>query len=510
MAEARVALDNWPFEKGERVKLIKLSKPYSDKGLWYIDAVFFSVISKREKRLQRYFGDLHLLICGADYIDGKRQEMPGWKTIDIPTSKQSINISNLEPYLNEDKINQKEFDYYTFGFSYKGLYYIIPLHELLRAVLAPDIFWLKQVTLLDSIDTRVSYEFENQELIINFFSEVPAKYANMDEKIKQAAWVFFNPDIYTMIEQTYYSIINGNGIKFDFLFNELRFTAKAEVRDNKAYVKEIISVKGKKINCENIIVNHAGFVEYERDYTEKEKKWTPVQRANGEKSLVSDKTATPNALDIDQCESVESEYISFVKIERIRSKRSSGTTVSSKTLPRDVEGNNTRTTADTGGIDTVPQLEFENKIDEELADSFSEIIEIFNLMEERDEIISIGYHIGELNDHFRFRSVCTLEDGITPRKYLVGQIKLIDGTEAMLVEVEKANLTTRMFVSAIPQKWNLICHKIMKRLIENSGSWPDVGAFEFKELEVRKFKHTNADINQREKRIFESLNVVHA
>lgn len=374
-------------------------------------------------------------------------------------------------------------------------------------MLAPDIFWLIQVNLLDSIDTRVSYELEHRQLTINFFSEVPVKYANMDEKIKQAAWVFSNPSIYTMIDQTYHSIMNGDGIKFNFLFHELCFTAKGEVRDNKAYVKEITAVKGKKIHCGNIIVNHAGFVEYEKNSSEKEKKWPPAEKTNGDKSLVSDKTATPNMLDIDQCDSVESEYISFVKIKRIRSKRSSGTKVSSKTIPREVEGNIERTTADIGGLDTVPQLEFENKVDEKLTGVFAEIIAIISLMEDRDEVVSIGYHIGELNDHYQFRSVCTLNDGITPRKYIAAQIKLVGGKEAMLVEVERENrkLTTRICVSNASQDWNLICHKIMKGFIENSGSWLDIGIFQFDGLEVYKFKHINIESGNREKRMFESI-----
>lgn len=329
----------------------------------------------------------------------------------------------------------------------------------------------------------------------------------MDEKIKQAAWVFSNPRIYTMIEQTYHNIMSGSGIKFDFLFDELHLTARAEMRDNKEYVKEITSVKGKIINCSNIIANHSSFVEYEDDSTAKEKKWTPVERVNGEKSLVSDKTATPYKLDVDRCESVESEYVSFVNIKRTKTKRSSGTKVSSKTMPRDVEGNNKRTTADVGGLDAVPQLEFENKIDEKFAGFFVEIIAILSLMGDRDEVVSIKYHIGELNDHFQFRSVCRLDDGITLRKYLIGQIKLINGKEAILIEVEKANLTTRMFVSDLAQNWNLICHKIIKWSIKNSGSWPDIGDFEFKELEVYKFKHTNADVSRRKNRIFETLNI---
>lgn len=506
MGKARVGFSNWPFEKGEKVKLMKISKPYSNEGLWYIDAVYLSGVSNQAKRLKHYFGDLHLLICGADYIDGKRRDMPKWTTVDIHISKQSLSNRKPEPYRNKDKINQEEFNYYTFGLSYKGIYYIIPLQELLRTVLAPDVFWLNQVTLLDSIDARVVYEVNYKELRMNFLSDVPAKYANMDEKIKQAAWVFTNSEIYKMIDQTYHNIRNGNGIKFDFLFKEIHLTAKVEMRDSKAYVKEIISVKGKKINCNDIIVTHASFVEYEGDPTEKkEKKWTPAEKADGERSLVSDKTSTSNTLDIDKHEPVQSEYMSFAKIKRIRNKRSGGTKISSMTMLRDIEGAKKRTTADVGGLDTVPQLEFENKIDEKLAGSFAEIIAILSLMEDRNEVVSIGYHIGELNDHFKFRSVCTLDDGLTPRKYIVGLIKLVDGKEARLIEVEKARLTTRMFISNAHQNWDLVCHKIIKGLVEGSGSWPDVGSFGFKELEVRKFKHTNIDASQREKRIFDSL-----
>lgn len=169
MAEARVRFGNWPFEKGELVKLLKISKPYSALGLWYINAVYLPEKSRRAT-LRHSFGDLHLLICGANYVDGKRQDMPGWVTIDVYISKQSINKSIPQPYLNEDKINH-EFNCYSFGLNNKGNYCIIPIHELLRAVLAPDVFWLTQVTVLDSIDTRVIYDVDQQYLTMTFLSE---------------------------------------------------------------------------------------------------------------------------------------------------------------------------------------------------------------------------------------------------------------------------------------------------------------------------------------------------
>lgn len=509
MGKTGIGFDKWPFSKGEQVKLIKISKPYSSDGLWYIDAVYLSKISKRAKRVKHYFGDLHLLICGGDYLDGKRQDMPGWTTMDIHVSKKAILNRKPEPYLNKDKINQSEFNYYTFGISNDGSYVIIPLHELLRTTLAPDIFWLNQVTLLDSIETRVIYESDSYFLKMTFLSDVPVKYVKMDEKIKHAAWVFSNPNIYEMINQTYQSIRNGEGIKFDFLFEELSFRARVEIKDNKTYIKEIVSFKRKKINCRNIFVYHPSLLEYEPGSDEKEKKWTPVTKSDGDRSLVSDKTAAPGKLDINRYETVESEYSSFVKIKRIRSNRSSGKRISLKTIPKCIDGKSKRTTSDFGGLETVPQLEFENNVGEKFEGLFTEIISVLSLMENRDEVTSIEYHIGELNHHYRFRSICTLADEITPRRYLVGKIQLIEGQEAILIEVERENLalTTLMLISNTPQNWKLICHQIMKGLIKKSGSWPAIENFGFKQLESHRFKHTNADVSQREKRMFKSLYV---
>lgn len=507
MYKSKIGFANWPFEKGEKVKLIKISKPYQENGLWYIEALYLSHLTNRPQNIKHNFGDLHLLIYNADYIDGKRLDMPDWAIVDIHIPESIISIKKPEPHCIKDKKEKHEFDYYTFGIGYRGKYFVIPLHEILRATLAPDVFWLNQVTLLDSIDTRVICEGDSNCLQMVFLPDVPVRYVQIDEKIKHAAWVFSNENIYEMIKQIYNSIKDGDGIKFAFLFTELRFTAKVEESGGKVYVKEIISFKGKKINCQNIIVEHPSLVEYEKDASEKEKKWTPVEKADGNKALLSDKTATPGSLDINRYESVQSEYSSSVKIERIRIRKASGNRISLKTMPVDAGETHKRTTADFGGLETVPPLEFANKISEEYVGSFSDIISIFRFMEDRDEVITIGYHIGNLNDHYQFRSICTLADDITPRKYLAGRIQLHGGKEAMFIEIEreKIALSTLIIVSYGSQNWKLVNDQILKGLIKNSGSWPDFESIGIEQLEFYKFKHTNADIRQKENRIFKSI-----
>jgi len=506
MGRGTVGFAHWPFAKDEKAKLIKISRPYSINGLWYIDAVYLSKVSNRAKYLKHYFGDLHLLVCGAEYVNGKKQDMEDWVTVDVRFSKELINYRRPEPYLNQDKIHKK-YNYYTFGLKNKGIYYVIPLHELLRAGLTPDIFWLNQVTALDSIDTRVLYETKEDRLLLTFLPDVPVKYIKMDEKIRHAAWVFSNPKIYQMIAQGYHSIKNDDGIRFDFLFDELHFKAKVERKEDLAYVKEIISFKRKKINCTNIIVEHPNLAEYSRDTVEQDKKWMPVEIANGDRLLVPNETAIPNLLDIDKYNSIQSEYITSVKIKRIRNIRNGGHQITPMTIPKYIDGKANRTTADFGGLDTVPQIEFENNIEEKYEGLFLEIISVFKLMEKRDEVISIGYHIGDLTDHYKYRSICTLADGFTPRKYLTGKIQLTNGKEVLLIEVarEKLALSTLILVFNTKQNWKLVVHRIIKGLIRKSGSWPEIEKDGFEKAEIYKFKHTGACVCHKEKRIFEAI-----
>jgi hypothetical protein len=75
----------------------------------------------------------------------------------------------------------------------------------------------------------------------------------------------------------------------------------------------------------------------------------------------------------------------------------------------------------------------------------------------------------------------------------------------MIIEIERERpLTTLMFVSNSSREWGGVCHRVIKGLIEKSGSWPDIKAFNFKGLDVYRFNHTN-DIVKKEKRIFSAL-----
>lgn len=142
---------------------------------------------------------------------------------------------------------------------------------------------------------------------------------------------------------------------------------------------------------------------------------------------------------------------------------------------------------------------------------FKDIQAILQLMETRKEVESIEYYIGGLNDHWRYRAICTLNDGVTQRKYLLSKIKCHNGLQAVLIEIQRENLalSTLMCISNSLLKWDVICHNILKRFIVNSGVWPNLEDMEETvKLVSCRFKHTDVNIARKEKRIFEKIIVV--
>jgi len=100
-----------------------------------------------------------------------------------------------------------------------------------------------------------------------------------------------------------------------------------------------------------------------------------------------------------------------------------------------------------------------------------------------------------------------LDDGKTPRKYLIGKLKLHNGTEVALIEIQRKNmkLSTLMCIPRDFPKWNCIFHRILKGFIEKSGVWPDFKEIGLELIDFYRFKHTNVEICKKEKRIFECI-----
>ncbi len=384
MVKTAIAFSDWPFKNGEKVKLIKISKPFLDNGRWYLNAVFMSLEKKNTITLKRFFGDLHLLVVGAYYIDGIRQEMLDWqiKTLDIKSG--DLFNKRVEPYLKKDRFNEA-FDCYTFGIGFDDEYYVLPLLEIVRVVLAPDVFWLNQITMFDSIDTRILHEVDNNILKLNISSDIPLRYIKMDATIKHMAWIFTNMNIFKMLSQIYQNICDNKGVLFHFNFNDLAISFKYEKSDRIRYIKEIIAFRRKRILCEEIFVSHPGLIEHDENSRNEESKTQIVfESSSGIKELEMSCGALANSLDIVEG-SADFEYVSVAKIHRVKKTRNIN---KNRILYLNIDDENgimKRTTADFGGLRTIPQLEFFQSTTEKLEGDFSEIQAILLIMKKPEK-----------------------------------------------------------------------------------------------------------------------------
>ena len=82
--------------------------------------------------------------------------------------------------------------------------------------------------------------------------------------------------------------------------------------------------------------------------------------------------------------------------------------------------------------------------------------------------------------------------------------------EAIVIEIQRQHLkiSTLMCISEHILHWDKTCHDILKNFIINSGTWPqpeETGDSPY--LISYRFKHTNAEIEKKEKRIFEKINL---
>lgn len=505
MTKTVIVLSDWPFEKGDKVKLIKISKPFLDNGRWYLNAVFMSLKKKKAKKLKRFFGDLHLLIVGAHYVDGIRLEMSDWQTETLDIKNRDLFNKRIDPYLKKDRLNE-EYDYYTFGIGFDDKYYVFPLLEIVRAIFAPDVFWLNQITMLDTIDTRVLHEFDNRILKLNFSNDVPVRYIKMDATIKHMTWIFTNKNIFKMFSQIYQNICDNKGVLFDFNFNDLAISFKYEESNRMRYIKEIIVFRRKRMLCDEIIVSHPSLIEHDKNAINDCENRLISDLSSGIKELSTTDNGLTNRLDIEDGVT-DFEYVSTVRIYRVKKKRKRNTNKVLKLNIDDYNGIIRRTTADFGDQKSVPQLEFFQSIKEKLDDDFEEIQEILNLMKRRNEVVGVDFHINYLQKHFPNRAICTLDNKKKLRKYMVGRIRLENGLEAMVIEIqrEKKSVSTMLCILRFSQQSEKLIHRILKSFILKSGIWPDIEKIWQGELVIWRFKHTQAAPVKKENRIFQKI-----
>lgn len=169
MSREQITIRNWPFEKGEKVKLSWIGEPFKKDNKYMLYA-YFKGEDKRNKKVLLDWASVHFLTVDKYYTDGK---LNSGETVE-DAEVLEIDLSGIKAEYREKpwKVNGVGFkDSYkskTFNFKKDGKLYTIPVIEIIRAIIAPDRFILNRVVEMDTLENYFVYEIDKNNMDIHF------------------------------------------------------------------------------------------------------------------------------------------------------------------------------------------------------------------------------------------------------------------------------------------------------------------------------------------------------
>lgn len=468
MEKEIVKIKNWPFDKGEEVKLGWISEPYKRDNKWRIDAYFQG--NNGRQRLALDWASLHFLVKDKYYIDGdqnnsKAHEGNYIEEINLNEFKVNYSEKPWEIRYGKSMVNTKA---KSFTFFKNKQLYVLPVYEIIRAILAPNRFLLNRIVEMDTLENYFTYDVEDDFLNIHFTGQYSRKLLK-SEKVNQLAWIITNPEIFKMFNSVSEGLWSKGEIKLESLFNELRLIVRLEKREKCIQIIEILGVKKKKINVGEINIYHPSLEESISSNEAKIRKY--VGKTNtGEVEVDSTASGASQAFD-EVNTSMEHEYVRIPRINKLKiGRKVRRDKEDSETKKYLIDNGELRTLADEGGQELIKGLEFKTLYSVEIRGELKVFIEVLKLLEKRAEIRKVEIIAGELPDGRKFSR---LNDGITRRKYVIGKVIIIDSTEVSLVEIEREGKALSMLLIKNGKCWDWfrIYHLLLSGIVDASGKW---------------------------------------
>lgn len=513
MSKVIIKAKDWPFKNNEKAELIWIGEPFKNNNKWVVYAYFKG--DKIRKKIMLDWATIHFLSVGKYYKngnlnDGKVLENEYIMDIKLDGTKVEYKEKDWEIWANgfKDKTKSK-----TFNFFNKGILYTIPIIEIIRAILAPDRFMLNRILEMDTLDNYFTYEIEENKLKIYFTGQYEQKLLK-NEKINHLAWILTNNNLFRMFNAIGYNMWDIGELTFDFLLSD--FNIKARVNKNNTYVRilEIISLKKKRININEINVYHPSLEESKAANQPKKRKYISNNKS-GNRDLSSQAEGSSRTSEEINTFLISHEYEKIPKINRVKTGRKiRRTKEDGNTRKYIIENGQDRTVADVGGEKLLPGLEFNNISDLKVEGKgeIEEFIEVLKLLQNRSSIKSVDIIIGNLPEGRKGKRFSKLKDGFTKRKYAIGKIVMVDGRTCSLIEVERENKALSMLLLKTTDKyvnWNWVYSILLLGLVDESGKWSndDVSKIEKKDIVIYRNKHIRKDKYEKASYIYEKLNI---
>lgn len=490
-----IKLKNWPFDKGARVKLDCIGIPIKLEKKVYLPIYFTGKIddSYKTEQLVVDWGVLSSLKIQHYYVDGIiTRPIPPNDTEEVTVT---VHPSQVKFFEKDYEIGKTSFveKSQTFSISSNGKRYYLPLMEVIRGIIAPNAFLLNCLFEMHSFPAYFTEQREKNLLRLHFTSAYNQKYLK-SEYLHQLVWLLTNTDVRNVFENMASNFNFKNSLKFEWPFNKtirLKFNVK---RNSIGYtVHNIKSVLEKRFDVSELEVNHPSDLRHEKSNEPKIRITLPL---SSDDDYEVDATADGRTNEFDEVaiEPLIHEYIDSLLITRQKksaTKQRDGIDENTKKIVK--KDDNSRSMGDVGGTDILRGLEVKSLENTYVNGELAEFKEMISELSRAYFVDSVKAYIGNLTD-VGDRSFAFLDDGFTPRKYIVACVKLRNGKEVALLEVERAGRSVSTLIIKSLDGSNIKSHiePLLKYIIFSSGSWLTEGLVKWeKSLAIYKVKHTS-------------------
>lgn len=493
----KLKLDNWPFEKSKKAKLIWIGEPFKYNNKWMIDTYFND--GKITKRIIQDWANLYFLSIDKFYIDG---DLRSGEIIDNEGVMKTIdiNLSNITSKYNETDWHILKSSYKskskTFSFWKYNVLYTIPIIEIVRAILAPNTFMLNTILYNDSWEDYFTYKIENKKLEIDFTNHYKRSYLK-NEYYNHLAWMISNEEILKMCNDIGYNMFSKGKLIFDFDIHNFNITARVKENKHGFTVMEILKVNGKEIKVDELKIFHPSFEQREKSNEAKLRAYTYSNNNSDDRTIDS---SIDGARDYDERINEELIVQEYIKVPVVkREKEHSGklrTKEDNDTKKYIIDDDNLRTLSSEGGLKKASGIEAA-AIDETIVPTeFNRFIYNLRELEKLDWIEKVNISIVMLPVGRKFSY---LSNGIDRRKCLIAEIYKFNGEIFGIIEVERQSklLSTLVLRERLKRRLQWAYEELLIGLVFESGKWSAkvINNLKEKDIEIYRNKHMNNELN---------------
>lgn len=486
-----ISLRVWPFNRDDVAKLYWIDHPYMDlMGNWKIALYFKKLPDNQIKRCEVDWGTLPILRIGRLYKAGKllfNDEQTNDCFSKYINKNQKVFHFDNQFQCNVDKYaittsdgKRHSVTMNAFSIDVGGVSFHIPVIEVIRSMLAKNRKLLYAILQPNSLDYFFLLQKDiryPKKIIMEFSKDYPVDLLT-EKHIKHLIWLCTNANANTAWHEVYKSLImsSNNGISFPFpLIHNYDIEARFRQTGDIIRIEEIVCVKGERIGYKEIDVESPHLHSVSNSNRGKKKL---IIKADEEDELViepspSGSRKTETIVDIPIAEhEFEDNPIINKKYRGAINKYSNITNDTQKVL---ISSSEKVSTGDIGANGSNIGLEYRDQESNQRTynGEIGDFILILNAMDSKYEDINIKISVGDLPDG---KSFCKLDDGITPRRYLVCEIRMKNNLPVLLLEIERNGkaLSTLALFSSIGYNehwWNHAINKILEGLVNNNGIW---------------------------------------